>query len=138
MKGDHFFGDAFDWTVDGMVQLYIDTCINATKTGYVDGCFADRSDSNISTNAVASGSDWDGAHLRGLQKLSAAIAPGPLVANHAYTESGLSAAMVETCHANAEGFAEYQESLNTGKITQCHCGPDTGLKCTEEDHKFNR
>ena len=138
MKGDHFYGDAFDWTVDGMVQLYLDTCINATLTGYVDGCFADRSVNNMSSGAVATGADWNTAHLRGMQRLSAAIAPGPLVANHAYTETGLSAAMVESCYNNADGFGEYQASLDSGKITQCHCGPDTGLKCTEDDPKFNR
>eukprot|EP00730_Choanoeca_flexa_P011688 TRINITY_DN27588_c0_g1_i1.p1 TRINITY_DN27588_c0_g1~~TRINITY_DN27588_c0_g1_i1.p1 ORF type:complete len:352 (+),score=63.87 TRINITY_DN27588_c0_g1_i1:51-1106(+) len=135
--GDHFYGDAFDWTEPGMVDLFLHTCINATQTGYADGCFADRSVSTIAHGAVASHGDWDAAHLAGLQKLSAAIAPGPLVANHAYNETGLSAAMIETCTPNAAGFAEYQATVASSKIAQCHCGGDTGLKCTEEDAKFN-
>jgi hypothetical protein len=138
MSGDHFYGDVFDYTVEGMVQAYLETCINATATGVVDGCFADRSVSNISDAAVASQpGQWDTAHLNALRELTARIAPGPLIANHAYGYPGLTAAMVETCTPDATGFQELSTTIRSGQLTQCHCGQDTHVDCSESDARFN-
>ena len=47
--GDHTFNPpkkgmlVFDHAVPAMRQFWEDTCLNATRTGYVDGCFCDSS-----------------------------------------------------------------------------------------------
>ena len=40
-KGGEFVCDVFDFTNPKVSELFIQECMNATSTGYVDGCFVD-------------------------------------------------------------------------------------------------
>ena len=115
----------FDFQQPAACELWASTCVNATKTGVVDGCFADRAIDvqKFETNGQitpAQRAAFDKGHWTMLAKLQATIGAGPVIANHAYSLPGVSAAMIEFGKANAATVKYLQESAANGKVTQAH------------------
>ena len=54
MSGGGHSCDVFDFSMAAARDLFIATCVNATQTGYVDGCFVDRA---VDGTPVDSGDD---------------------------------------------------------------------------------
>jgi hypothetical protein len=115
----------FDYQQPAACELWASTCINATKTGFVDGCFADRA---IDVQAFetsgqltpAQRAAFDKGHWDALAKLQTTIGAGPVIANHAYNLSGVGGAMIEFGKANIETVQDIQMSSQNQKVTQAH------------------
>ncbi len=80
--------DVFDFGNPKTRTLFISACINATKTGFVDGCFIDRAvDASPSQKNESLAPEVAAAYTTGhkqmLADLQSALDNGPLVANHA-------------------------------------------------------
>jgi hypothetical protein len=125
-SGGHKNGmTVFDYTQQAACDLWASECINATATGFVDGCFADRAidvqgfetNGDITTQKRAA---FDKGHWDMLAKLQQAIGEGPVIANHAYNLTGVGAAMLEFAGANVETVTQLQASAQNKKIAQCH------------------
>ena len=115
----------FDFQQQAACDLWADTCINATKTGFVDGCFADRAvdkqsfekNGQLNDTEVAA---FDRGHWGMLAKLQTTIGAGPVIANHAYNLSGVGASMIEFGKADHATLKDIQKSVANGKLTQAH------------------
>jgi hypothetical protein len=108
MGGGHKTSDVFDFSNPATRSLFIEECVNATKSGFVDGCFCDRavdgtpSDSGDDTvpcgspggrkknkkpcsqnMTAAKAAAYAAGHVQVLTELQAAIGEGPVIANHA-------------------------------------------------------
>ena len=115
----------FDYQQPAARELWAGTCINATLSGAVDGCFADRAIDvqEFETSGqltAAQRAAFDAGHWDMLAKLQATIGAGPIIANHAYNLSGVGAAMIEFGKADTETLADIQQSAANGKVTQAH------------------
>ena len=98
MSGGGHQCDVFDFGNSKTRQLFIETCYNATLTGYVDGCFVDRAVDGTPTDSgndtIPSASKYNlsnqtaqayfDGHVKVLTDLQTAIGEGPVIANHAY------------------------------------------------------
>jgi hypothetical protein len=106
--GGHDGMDVFDFGSARMRRLFVEECVNATRTGFVDGCFLDRAVEGTPTDAAATPPDdnapcdsaracryklnltdatahaYFAGHLAVMAELQGALGEGPLVANHAY------------------------------------------------------
>ena len=147
--GGHDGMDVFDFGSARMRQLFVEECINATRTGFVDGCFADRAvdgtptDSGDDTVPCDSGhkcryalnlSDatahaYFAGHVQVLTELQAALGEGPLIANHAYgpphdamAAGSVSFAMIEGFGANNESINQLRMAAANGRGVQAHSG----------------
>lgn len=101
-------GSVYDFSQRDAQDLWIEDCVNATKTGFVDGCFADRvmdaspccsngtddpaaalrlakCETPSSPLSPAQCTGYRNGHLEVMNRLTEAISPGPIVANHAFT-----------------------------------------------------
>ena len=65
---------------------------------------------------------FDKGHWNMLANLQKTIGDGPIIANHAYNLSEVSAAMIEFGKANMETVGWLREGAQNGKIVQCHFG----------------
>ena len=86
--GTEFVCDVFDFTNPKVWQLFIEECMNATATGYVDGCFIDYAvdgwatpERGLSAEKIAA---YEAGHYKMITDLQRKLGDGPLVANHAY------------------------------------------------------
>lgn len=148
--GGHKTSDVFDFTNPATRALFIEECINATKSGYVDGCFCDRavdgtpSDSgndqvpcggagakpchmNISGTKAAA---YAAGHVQVLTDLQTALGEGPVIANHAYGAPHDNMAAGSVGFAMDEFFNADNASINTlllsaanGRGVQAHGKP---------------
>lgn len=117
----------FDFQQSAARELWAGTCIHATQTGFVDGCFADRAIDvqKFETSGQitpAQRAAFDEGHWNMLAQLQATIGAGPIIANHAYNLSGVGAAMIEFGKADIATVEYIQESAANGKVTQAHFG----------------
>ena len=115
----------FDYQQRAAADLWASACINATLTGHVDGCFADRAVDvqKFETNGQLTPPQraaFDRGHWDTLARLQTRIGAGPLIANHAYNLSGVGGAMIEFGRANMETLQDIQMSVANGKVTQVH------------------
>merc|ERR1712113_574041 len=92
MGGGGHMCDVFDFSNPRTRQLFIEECVNATKTGYVDGCFADRAVDGTPTDSgndtIPSGQKYNltskkaeayfVGHIQVLTDLQKALGQGPL------------------------------------------------------------
>ena len=117
----------FDFSQQTARSLWAEVCKNATATGYVDGCFADRAVDvqQFETNGQISQhkrTAFDKGHWDMLAELQEHIGAGPIIANHAYNLTGTSAAMIERGGANMHTIGWLQSCDQNGKIVECHMG----------------
>eukprot|EP01046_Picozoa_sp_COSAG06_P007236 COSAG06_NODE_351_length_16930_cov_7.238904_3_plen_283_part_00 len=115
----------FDFQQPMARELWASACINATLTGAVDGCFADRAVDSMPFEKKGQlnprqRAAFDKGHWDMLQRLQTTIGAGPIIANHGYNLSGVGAAMIEFGDANMETLKDIQESVANGKLTQAH------------------
>lgn len=109
----------FDFAQADVRAFWISECINATQSGYVDGCFSDR--------ATSSNANWGSAyaagHLLVHQELQKQLGPnGILIANHAYDMPGVNAVQIESFKADEASIALLNNSAMLGKIVEAHAG----------------
>ena len=139
----------FDFGSARMRQLFIEECVNATKTGVVDGCFADRAVDGTPTD---SGNDtfpcdsvhscryklglsddtaraYFNGHVQVLTDLQAALGDGPLIANHAYgpphdamLPGSVSFSMIEGFGPNNASITQLRDNAANGRGVQEHAG----------------
>eukprot|EP01043_Picozoa_sp_COSAG02_P052848 COSAG02_NODE_5757_length_4062_cov_12.533687_2_plen_387_part_00 len=109
MGGGHKDSDVFDFTNPRARALFIEECINATKSGVVDGCFCDRAVDSGPDQGIKGGDDrvpcgipgpqgvpchynitgakaaaYKAGRVKVLTDLQTALGAGPLIANHAF------------------------------------------------------
>lgn len=79
--------DVFDFGQPAVRALFIAECVNATQTGYVDGCFVDRAvdpQGFMSSLDPAVASAYMAGRTQMLKDLQTAVGAGPIVGNHAW------------------------------------------------------
>lgn len=117
----------YNFIHDEIQDLWGSECYNATKTGYVDGCFSDRAVDGVPLGGVAPdvAAAYNAGHIEAHRKLQKLIGDGPLIANHAYgkpfdnfTATDANSAMIESCSSSS--LAELQACKNSSKLCQCH------------------
>lgn len=118
-------------------ELWIQECINATKTGFVDGCYADRAtdDSGSVTNQVKLTKEQAEAYTKGrvqaLTDLQSALGDGPLIANHAmgpphdlFVPGSVKFGMIESFHASNSSIQDLLMGVSNRRSVQAHCRQD--------------
>ena len=151
--GGHKVSDVFDFSNPATRALFIEECVNATKSGIVDGCFCDRAvdgtPSDSGDDRVPCGSPggkkikpcahnltaakaaaYAAGHVQVLTDLQTAIGDGPVIANHAYgpphdnmVAGSVSFAMIETFGANNQSIKELLLAAANGRGVQAHGTP---------------
>jgi hypothetical protein len=148
--GGHSDMDVFDFGNAAARALFIAECVNATRTGYVDGCFLDRCVDGTPTDAVsgplapcnstskcryplnltdATARAYFAGHLQVIADLQRAIGDGPVIANHAFgpphdaVERGaVSFAMNEFFKADNASINSLRWAAANGRGMQAHVG----------------
>eukprot|EP01047_Picozoa_sp_COSAG01_P088780 COSAG01_NODE_21056_length_920_cov_1.985384_1_plen_289_part_10 len=93
MGGGGKTSDVFDFSNAKARELFIQECINATKSGYVDGCFADRSVDGTPTDSGDDRVPCTGQNCRYKLNLTAAKAKA-YAAGHVQVLTDLQTALV--------------------------------------------
>ena len=121
---------SFDFRQQAARDLWAAACLNATRTGFVDGCFSDRSD-GVPACKLADPSAFREGHLAVHQELQAALGAGPLIANNALLP-GVNATMIEGFVANEASILQLQRAAASGRLVQAHAG--YGEDGTADEH----
>jgi hypothetical protein len=143
----------FDFGQAAARAEFIAECANATNSGWVDGCFVDRvMDGSpccidaVGTAATSGAGGWkcaepsspltaaqclayDQGHMDVVSNLTAAIAPGPIIANHAFTTAtdlypdlNITGSMTESLPADESGISMLQWHAERGLAIEAHVG----------------
>jgi hypothetical protein len=130
MHGPGAVCDVFDFSNSRTRELFIQECINATQSGYVDGCFADRSVGGIDKGIKLTeekAAAYAAGHVKVLTDLQTALGEGPLIANHAYgpphdpmQPGSVDFAMMEFFYANNASIQSLLLSSANGRGVQAH------------------
>lgn len=122
----------FDFSQPAVRKIFVGACINALKTGHVDGCFIDRAIDGFPTDlGPTKQAAYDAGHLAVLQEMQeqiAAISGGPLIANHAYNLIGINSVQIENFGRDVQtgwkgwntSMAQLKESVANGKLVEAH------------------
>ena len=143
----------FDFGQAAARAAFIEECVNATKTGWVDGCFVDRvMDGSPCCTSATSTDDkgwkcaqpsspltssqctaYDLGHTDVISNLTMAIAPGPIIANHAFTTAPdlypalkITGSMTEELLQDERGIEMLQWHADRGLAIEAHtdsCAP---------------
>ena len=129
IPGDHTFKQpkdgmlVFDFGQAAVRDFWASDCINATKTGYVDGCFADRAKEStfpgntLSPETLAA---YEDGHVKVLLELQKGV-PGVVVAN-GDQQPGVMGTMIEGFSATEEGIMSLMKASKAGFLVQAHAG----------------
>ena len=117
----------YDLKQEAVSDLFINACVNLTKTGAVDGCFVDRVVDGLPSDNLTAAQmvELEYAHLTTMQHMQQELKTGPngpLIANHAYSMPGVNAAQIEGFVASEQGIAQLQWSGAQGKLVEAHVG----------------
>ena len=136
--------DVFDFSNAHARALFIEECVNATRTGFVDGCFCDRAVDGTPTDSgddnVPSGKKADltpakakayfEGHIQVLTELQTALGEGPVIANHAYgpphdamVPGSVSFSMIESFGANNRSINQLLMNAKNKRGVQAHGEP---------------
>lgn len=135
IPGDHSFKQpkdgmlVFDFSQQEVRNFWSSDCINATKTGYIEGCFADRAneDTFMKNNLTKDKEEaYSKGHVQVLQELQHALGDNILIANNDLVPE-VSATMIEGFGAEESSIKLLQEGAKQGKLVQAHAGyhPDS-------------
>lgn len=126
---DHYANNhILDHSHEKAQQAWVDVCVNATRSGFVDGCFADFPDVGIGSGLQSAPMEpwnltaekaraWSAGHQKALATLDVALGDGILVANS--KELGLvSGMMLETF--TADEIPIIQAAAAKGIVNQVH------------------
>eukprot|EP00118_Oscarella_pearsei_P025517 m.308315 g.308315 ORF g.308315 m.308315 type:complete len:351 (+) comp43746_c0_seq1:72-1124(+) len=114
----------FDFSQDDVRKFWASDCLNATKTGYIDGCFADRANeesfrqNNLTTEKAKA---YAAGHVEVLQYIQKNLGDGVIIANNDLVP-GVGSTMIEGFEANEESIQHLQEAVAQGKLVQAHAG----------------
>ena len=114
----------FDFAQKAARDFWASECYNMTQSGFVDGCFSDRSpssDHDLSAPCDA-GPEFAAGHVTVLQELQKQLGNGVLIANHAYNLTGVNAVQIEGFKADEASILTLQQCVANGKITEAHAG----------------
>merc|ERR1711939_361128 len=125
---------AFNFSNPRARELWIEECLNATLTGAVDGCFADRAcdDDGGSVQHQVDLTDeqaeaYNKGHVQVLTDLQRALGDGPLIANHAWgpphdalVPGTVNFAMIESFKANNKSIQELLLGVTNSRGVQAH------------------
>jgi len=125
---------AFNFSNPRARELWMEVCINATHTGAVDGCFADRAcdgDSGSVQNSVNLTAEqveaYNKGHVQVLKDAQRALGNGPLIANHAwgpphdaFVSGTVNFAMIESFKANNKSIQELLVGVGHHRGMQVH------------------
>ena len=114
----------FDFSQQQVRNFWSSDCINATKTGYIEGCFADRAgEDTFSKNNLTKEKEeaYSKGHIQVLQELQHALGDNVLVANNDLVPE-VSATMVEGFGADEGSIKLLQQGVQQGKLVQAHAG----------------
>lgn len=149
--GGHDNMDVFDFSQAEARQLVIEECVNATRSGYVDGCFLDRAVDGTPNDGRNDTAPCDGTpanpcrynhnltaskllayekgHIQMLADLQAAIGDGPVIANHAYGPphdnmyaGSVNFAMIEGFGSNRDSIEQLRMAAKNNRGVQAHAG----------------
>ena len=113
----------FDFGQAVVRDFWASDCINATKTGYVDGCFADRAgESGFQHNTLSPETEaaYKAGHVKVLQQLQASV-PGVVIANNDQVP-GVKATMMEGFSASEGSITSLIKVSKAGYLVQAHAG----------------
>lgn len=137
---------AADFANPAARALFIEECVNATKSGFVDGCFCDRAvdgtpsdggddripcTTNCKYNLTAAQAEaYAAGHVKVLTDLQTALGQGPVIANHAYgpphdnmLPGSVSFSMIEGFGPNNASIQELLMNSANGRGVQAHGRP---------------
>lgn len=114
----------FDFAQKAVRDFWASECYNMTQTGFVDGCFSDRSPtSDHDTSApCGAGPEFAAGHVTVLQDLQKQLGNGVLIANHAYNLTGVNSVQIEGFKADETSILTLQQCVANGKIVEAHAG----------------
>eukprot|EP01046_Picozoa_sp_COSAG06_P052297 COSAG06_NODE_8747_length_2080_cov_1.549218_2_plen_308_part_01 len=124
--------------------MFVAACIDAVKTGYVDGCFIDRGIDGFPTDLSDEKQQaYDAGHTEVLYEMQRQISKftsGPLLVNHAYNLSGINSVQIENFGRDVQtgwvgwnsSMEQLRESVANGKLVEAHipCAHGTMEGCT--------
>ncbi|XP_065835479.1 uncharacterized protein [Oscarella lobularis] len=116
--------NVFDFSQEEARQLWSAVCISAYKTGYIDGCFADRAgEKNFRDNKLTLEKEaaYRSGHDKVLQDLQKALGDNVLIANN-YLLSDVGATMIEAFRSNEESIELLQKAVMQKKLVEVHAG----------------
>ncbi|XP_065830205.1 uncharacterized protein [Oscarella lobularis] len=116
--------NVFDFSQEAARNLWANDCINATKSGYVDGCFADRAgEEAFAHNKLTpeKATAYANGHDQVLQDVQKSLGDNVLIANN-YLLSGVTATMIEAFRSNEESIQRLQEAVSQKKLVEVHAG----------------
>ncbi|XP_062514276.1 uncharacterized protein LOC134189897 isoform X2 [Corticium candelabrum] len=114
----------FDFSQEEVRNFWLSDCINATKTGSIEGCFADRAgEDSFKKNSLTKDKEeaYSKGHVQVLQDLQRALGDNVLIANNDLVP-GVGATMIEGFGADENSIKHLQESSKQGKLVQAHAG----------------
>lgn len=126
---------AFDHSKEDCRQYWVSACINATKTGVVDGCFSDSSEVDSHKTAhYLNEKDHAAFEFGKVQSMSTLTAyfggkagepyagsDGVLIAKKP-NQSGINAVQIEFFTPDEAGIAELMDGVSRGYLMQAHAG----------------
>ncbi|XP_065830203.1 uncharacterized protein [Oscarella lobularis] len=130
IPGDHSFKQpkdgmlVFDFSKQAGRDFWASDCINATKTGYIDGCFADRSGEESfrgTTLSPETAKAYAKGHDQVLQDLQKSLGDNVLVANN-YLLPGVSSTMIEGFQSKEASILQLQKAVSEKKLVEAHAG----------------
>eukprot|EP01083_Nonionella_stella_P041598 112736_1 len=117
----------FDYQQQIVQRFFAQSCLNMTRNGYIDGCFADRpSESsfhgyNLTQDQTKAFSEGHTATLLSIQKGLNQTNKSILISNGYYT-SGIVAVQLEGFAANEASIKLLQNYASLGVLVQAHAG----------------
>ena len=131
LTGNFRIATVFDFSNAKARALFISECVNATQSGFVDGCFLDRAVDGTPTDSgndqipcsgancryklnlsAAQSKAYAAGHVKVLTDLQTAIGEGPVVANHAYGPPHDNMLKGSVSFDMIEGFGPNNASIN--------------------------
>jgi len=128
----------FDHSSAGLREYWKSVCINATQTGFVDGCFSDSSQASSHGTSrhlnAADNAAYEAGKIQTMTELTEFFggeAGQPYAGSHgvvigkAVNQSGINAMMIEMFRATEDGIVELMEAAAKGWLVQAHASVDT-------------
>eukprot|EP01047_Picozoa_sp_COSAG01_P040486 COSAG01_NODE_3412_length_6112_cov_2.531354_8_plen_448_part_00 len=128
--GGHTGMDVFDFANPAARTFFMSDCLNATRSGVVDGCYMDRATdvSPVVNLSAAQAREYEAGHITMLSDLQALLGEGPVVGNGAYgpphDQAAIAYAMIEEfspLHDKGKGnLTDLFTSVKNGRGVQVH------------------
>ncbi|XP_065830202.1 uncharacterized protein [Oscarella lobularis] len=130
IPGDHSFKQpkegmlVFDLSTQAGRDFWASDCINATKSEYIDGCFADRAGEDTfqkNTLSPETAKAYASGHVKVLQDLQKSLGDNVLMANNDLVP-GVGSTMIEGFRSDEKSILRLQEAVAQNKLVEVHAG----------------